>query len=153
MPRSCSPASICLYLASAASSHWPSLGSMRLHSTESLRAFAPRDWARSKSFSALRHQSQAKPAQSFALIRPFRSHSAHWLFEFPPSSWGDDVATPQARSAGNTEIGLRVSVSILKLDSRPFAASIRDHAENNCHSRSSASFSETYLRSLNAPCF
>src|SRR5437868_3201990 len=86
MPRSCSALSICRYLASADSSQWPSLGSMRLHSTESLRAFTPRDWARSKSFSALRHQSHANPTQSLDLIRPFLSHSVHWLFAFSPST-------------------------------------------------------------------
>src|SRR5882724_2713851 len=152
MPRSCSALSICRYLARADSSHWPSWGSMRLHSTESRSAFTPRDFATSKASSALRHQSHAKPTRSLYLIRPRCSHAAHWLFEFPPSTWCEDVATPHAKSAGKTRVGLRGPVSILELDSRPSAASIRDHVGNNCRSMSSTWSSGTYLRFLSALC-
>src|SRR5271155_252338 len=104
MPRRCREASISWYRRIAAPSQTPSLGSMRLHSTESRSAFTPSCSARSKSVSALRHQSMARSARSPDRMRPSLSHCAHWLLQMPPSTWWAEVATPQRKSCGNGDL-------------------------------------------------
>src|SRR5262249_42000616 len=56
--------------------------------------------ARSKSRSACFHQSQARPEVSPEWMRPDCAQACHELLVLPPSTWCDEIATPQRKPSG-----------------------------------------------------
>ena len=105
----------------AASSHRPSLGSIRLHSTDRRWLLWPIRAIWSISPSALTHQSQARPLRSPCQMAPGNCSKAHQSFPvLLPSTWWDEVAVPHRNPRGKRKVAWAMAHSYVEKTERRF---------------------------------